>query len=195
MARPKKFERDELVDRAAEVFWARGYEATSIPDLTARMGVLSGSLYNSFNDKHSLFVACLESYAERASAAASAVLAAPGSKRAAIARLFDALADRLAADPERRGCLLTNTAVERAGRDPAAMQVVAETQAALAQSLADALAAGERAGEFRPRSDAERRTLALALVAALEGLRVMAKTAIDPVELRAIARANLAMIG
>ncbi|MGB1215804.1 MAG: TetR/AcrR family transcriptional regulator, partial [Pikeienuella sp.] len=52
----KSFDLDDATDKAAAVFWAKGYEATSISDLVAAMGINKGSLYNAFGDKRRLFI-------------------------------------------------------------------------------------------------------------------------------------------
>ena len=62
MARHKAFNREEVLDRAIEVFWAHGYEATSIQELVDSMGINRGSLYDTFGDKHRLFLEALDRY-------------------------------------------------------------------------------------------------------------------------------------
>ncbi len=59
MARPREFDRDQVVDRAVDVFWRKGFEATSIRDLVEATGLNRGSLYNTFGDKAGLFEAAL----------------------------------------------------------------------------------------------------------------------------------------
>ena len=55
MARPREFDEGEALDAAMDCFWRDGYEATSVRDLAARMGITGASLYNAFGDKRSLF--------------------------------------------------------------------------------------------------------------------------------------------
>src|ERR1700752_392529 len=62
MPRPRGFDCDHVVDRAMELFWTQGYDATSVSDLTAERGVHPGSLYRTFGDKHALFLHALERY-------------------------------------------------------------------------------------------------------------------------------------
>lgn len=64
MGRPKAFDEDAVLDRAAELFWTQGYEATSISDLEERLGVGRQSLYDTFGDKRRLFLRAIERYTE-----------------------------------------------------------------------------------------------------------------------------------
>ncbi|HRV92857.1 MAG TPA: helix-turn-helix domain-containing protein, partial [Anaerolineae bacterium] len=60
MARPREFDENEVLDKAMDLFWQKGYEATSIQELLTAMGISRGSLYDAFGDKHALFLAVLE---------------------------------------------------------------------------------------------------------------------------------------
>lgn len=64
MPRPKSFDPDVVLNKAMGVFWEKGYDAASISDLTAAMGINRFSLYDTFGDKHSLYIKALESYEE-----------------------------------------------------------------------------------------------------------------------------------
>lgn len=62
MARPREFDIDEALEKAMQLFWTRGYEATSMTDLTEAMGLNKGSLYAAFGSKHDLFVSAIRRY-------------------------------------------------------------------------------------------------------------------------------------
>ena len=61
--RPLSFDRAAALEQATHVFWERGYEAASIADLTAAMGITTPSLYTAFGDKEKLFLEAIERYA------------------------------------------------------------------------------------------------------------------------------------
>src|ERR1700712_982668 len=61
--RPLSFDRETALENAMHVFWERGYEAASIADLTAAMGITPPSLYTAFGDKERLFLEAIERYA------------------------------------------------------------------------------------------------------------------------------------
>ncbi len=69
MGRPKEFDEAEVLERAVELFWARGYQATSVQDIVDHVGVNRQSLYNEFGGKDALFLAALRRYMERYQAA------------------------------------------------------------------------------------------------------------------------------
>ena len=56
LGRPKAFDREEALEKAMYLFWAKGYEAASVRDLLAAMGINRGSMYATFGDKRSLFL-------------------------------------------------------------------------------------------------------------------------------------------
>jgi TetR/AcrR family transcriptional repressor of nem operon len=106
MARPKEFDPDQALDRAVELFWRKGYEATSIQDLVEALGINRSSLYGTFGDKHALYLAAIDRYCEDVVAPRVAELDQAASPRAAIRQLFLSLPTRATRRRERRGCLL-----------------------------------------------------------------------------------------
>ena len=108
----KSFDLDDALARATKVFWAKGYEATSMADLVAGMGVNKGSLYNAFGSKKELFTRALLQYDRDNRQSILVQLEALDDPIVAITRLFDALIAESIADTEKKGCLLVNTALE-----------------------------------------------------------------------------------
>ena len=88
MARQKEFHRGEVLHKAMEVFWTRGYEAASIQDLVKHMGINRQSMYDTFGDKHSLFLEALDHYREIQSRKVFEVLERPGSMKKNLRQLF-----------------------------------------------------------------------------------------------------------
>lgn len=117
MARPKQFDRDQVLDSAMQLFWEKGYEATSVHDLVERSGVNRVSLYNEFGNKHELFLAALDRYRDDMASAMLGPLLAPDADLTTIKKWFEGFVDQ-AAHTEFRACLMMNAAVELAGRDP-----------------------------------------------------------------------------
>src|SRR5215211_2354422 len=121
MARSKSFDQDAVLDRAAELFWERGYEGTSMADLEAHLGLGRQSLYNAFGDKQALFLKALERYRQHAMREPISILTAPGAGLEAIRAYFSGSIERLTTETPRRACLVANTIVERSSQDPEAL--------------------------------------------------------------------------
>src|SRR5436190_3303549 len=117
MARLKAFDEDRVLDQAVDCFWSRGYEATSVRDLADSMGIGGASLYNTYGDKRALFVRSLERYANRSMRERIARLEANHRPKAAIAAFLAEIIDRSVTDPDRKGCLLVNSALDVAPHD------------------------------------------------------------------------------
>jgi TetR/AcrR family transcriptional repressor of nem operon len=192
MARPKEFERDVVLDRAMRVFWSRGYEATSIQHLVARMGIQRGSLYDTFGDKRALFFAAIDRYHQVVTTKLLAALEAPGSGKDAIRRFFQ-LKVELALEPGRpRGCLVTNSTAELASRDRGTATRVGAVLATIEAAFHRAVIRAQEAGEIDPARDP--RGLARFLTSSAQGLSVMAKAAPDRAFLEDIVQVTLAAL-
>src|ERR1043165_9157841 len=144
MARHKEFDRDEALRRAMEVFWSRGYEATSVGDLVEHMGINRQSLYDTFGDKHSLYLAALDRYREVEGRKMFELLDAPGPVKRALRRLFASVVECAVGGGERRGCFVGNATSELAGRCKATAEKACGNMAAAEDALYRALLRGRR---------------------------------------------------
>src|SRR6267143_5467200 len=108
MARHKEFDRDETLQKAMEVFWSRGYEAASIGDLVKHMGINRQSLYDTFGDKHTLYLLALDRYREVEGRRMFELLEQPGSVKKTLRQLFEGVVDGSLRDGQRRGCFMGN---------------------------------------------------------------------------------------
>ncbi|MGH6953510.1 MAG: TetR/AcrR family transcriptional regulator, partial [Alphaproteobacteria bacterium] len=120
-------------------YWRTGYEATSIQDLVEATGLNRGSLYGAFGDKHALLLATLDRYRRAVVGPWLATLGDSGAGAKQLRRFLATLAASATADPERRGCLLVNMAVERAAEDPAVGERAGDYLAGLEDGFARAL--------------------------------------------------------
>ncbi len=188
MARTKEFDREEALDRAMQVFWDKGYEATSLSELLEAMGIARQSLYDTFGDKHALFLEALERYeTQRLDRMRSCLEVAPSVIRA-FREVFEGIVDESEA-AKRRGCMGVSAVVELAPNDPELAKRSAARQRSLEAIFFRALEQAREKGELAASKDT--RALARFLVGALQGLRVSATADPKSTALRDIARISL----
>ena len=186
MPREKTFDIDNALDDAMRLFWVNGYEATSIQDLLDEMGINRGSLYDTYGDKRSLFLAALRRYDELYRRERLRSLAESHSPLDAIEALFEGWVRSILADPDRGGCFITNTALELAAHDTEIGELVAESQKDTEKFLASLLRKAKASGEIGGHVNVSRS--AQSLLAALFGLLVLARSRPERPLLRSIAR-------
>lgn len=148
MARSKEFDRELVLEKAMEYFWERGYEAASMRELLDAMEIGRQSLYDTFGDKHSLFLASLEHYYQLGMDSIVARLSAPDGGLSAIEGYFDDITRRMSKKPY-RSCLIINSAIEVAPHDPAAAAIVNRFIKQLRKAFAAALTIAVEKGEVR----------------------------------------------
>jgi len=179
VARPREFDEEQVVEEAMEVFWQRGYQATSVQDLVEATGLQRGSLYGAFGDKHGLFVAALDAYVELALRRFQQFVSETDDpvdgirdfvRRAGIDCTDPALGDR--------GCLVANTCSELVADDPVARARVQSFISDMRQAMADALREGQRGGTFGKERDPD--AVATFVQCSLHGLSLLAKSRPGP---------------
>lgn len=176
MVRSKQFDRFAALDEAMELFWERGYHATSIQDLVDRLAVNRQSLYDTFGGKDALYLAALERYRALAAQPVRMALEREGAVREVLQRFFSDFLDNFLAG-NWKGCFMVNATAELAGQDEGVSRVCAANTRQLEAAFAGLIARGQQAGEI----DASRPVLPLArfLVNTMNGLAVTAKATRD----------------
>lgn len=178
--RPREFDTDVALEKARDIFWASGYNGTSIGDLVDGLALERGSIYAAFGDKRQLYLAAVELYWRRYEETLQAALAAvpllPALRDVlAMPAQLGAFADR--ADMP-HGCMMGNTAVELAPLDDGALTTVRSAFARFTDSTAAAFREAQARGEVTTASTPEAQAQ-LALVIA-EGTALLARTGVDP---------------
>ncbi|MEU9079597.1 TetR/AcrR family transcriptional regulator [Kitasatospora sp. NPDC004745] len=192
MARTKEFDPDAALQAALELFWRRGYEATSMADLVEGLGIARASIYATFGSKRELYLRALERYAEQTDPVLLAELSQPGPVLPAVRALVRRYATASAEDGLKRGCFVTNTAVELGPHDEAAARRVAASLGHLETVLVAALVRAEAQGELP--AGREPRALARMLMVLLQGMRVMGKTVDGAARVRDAAEQALVLL-
>lgn len=192
MARPKEFDRDEALHKAMEVFWSRGYEAASIRDLVEHMGINRQSLYDTFGDKHALYLHALDRYRDVETRKLFELLERTNSVKKALRRLFADVIDGSLCQGQRRGCFMGNAMSELAGRCHATAARTSSNMAAVEDAFHRALLRGKKNGELKGVRDP--RAVARFLCCNLQGLMLMAKATHDHEPLADIVKITLSVI-
>lgn len=189
MARPREFDVDAVLDRATDLFWARGYEATSVQDLVDTLGVNRASLYATFGDKAQLFEAVLRRYGERVDGALLETLGPPAAGAEAVRGWFKVLIEKATQPGGPRGCLMLNTLTGCTTVPDALMDKVVAGIRATTDRLQEAL--GRDPG-LASRQDV--RTLARFFAAEGHGLAVLARAGVRRQELEMAAEVALRVL-
>ena len=191
MPRPKEFEPDAALQAAMELFWEHGYEATSMAMLTERLGLGRASLYATFGDKRHLYRMALQRYLATRDPDPIELLSRPGPALPAVHALVDQYVEESLRDPDRKGCLVVNSATELLPGDRDLTRIIESSWDRLEVALTSALLRARAQGELGTGRDP--RALARFLLVFLQGVRVLAK-APDADRLRDAARTAMSVL-
>ena len=191
MGRPYEFDRNETLSKAMEVFWEKGYKATSIDDLVDRMGIQRGSIYNTFGDKRELFLSAVEFYGNEVTSRNLKVLEAEGSPVGNIKKFFELI---VSTPPDRRtrGCLISNTVVELAPHDDEVARVVKGIMKRIQSAFLECLEKAVEQGELPESTNT--RVLSNFLATSTHGLIVTGKSTPDKKQLQGVVEVILSTL-
>lgn len=186
MARAKIFDDEEALETAMRLFWAKGYEATSIHALEQATGLKRTSLYHAFGNKRALFVSALNLYFDKVLAKFLGVIEnAPTARQAVEAMLAETIA--LHFTPSHPGgCLIVLSLAESRQHDPETRALLNRALARLRDGLAQRFDRAMDEGELPAGTDCG--ALADQIVATIAGLIIMAKADVPQERLAATAR-------
>jgi AcrR family transcriptional regulator len=188
LGRPRAFDIDKALDRALDVFWRKGYEGASLPDLTKAMGINRPSLYAAFGNKEELFRKALDRYAEGRAGYVLDALKEPMA-RAAVERLLHGAID-LVTDPRNpHGCLMVHGALACGETGDGIRRELASRRAAAQTSLRKRFEQAKKEGDLPP--DADPADLARYFATVLHGMAVQAASGASRKELQRVAETAL----
>ena len=177
MARTKDFDENEVLTKAMELFWLKGYNATSMQDLVDGLGISRSSLYDTYGDKHSLFIRALENYEAINGTKMTGIIDNARSAKEAIRAMLEFITGELIADREHKGCFLVNVAVEVASQDQEVGNIVCQNDRNVEEFFYTTIKKGQENGEIKNKQDA--RALARFIFNNVKGIRVTAKSISD----------------
>ena len=173
MPRPKEFNPDEAIEKAMQVFWHKGYEATSMEDLLTAMDLNRGSLYDTFGDKRTLFLKVMDRYCTTFVGPKFSLLDQPGPALPTLRRFVGDMIDGGLADPQRRGCLIANTVMELSPHEKEIASTLRQVLKLVEDTFFNVLARAKQQGELK--DDKDPRALARFLATMMQGTIVMIK--------------------
>jgi len=173
MPRPKEFNPDDAIEKAMQVFWHKGYEATSMEDLLNAMDLNRGSLYDTFGDKRQLFLKVIDRYCTTFADAKCSLLDQPGPVLPTLRRFINDMIEGGLADPQRRGCLISNTVMELSPHENEIAGTLRQALKMVEDTFFKVLARAEQQGELK--HDKDPRALARFLTTMMQGIIVMIK--------------------
>jgi len=183
VARPKEFDVDDALQNALEVFWQKGYEATSVQDLVGAMGIQKASLYATFGDKRSLYLTALRRYQQETLDELTTHLSAATSPRRAVVAFLDEVFRHTVRDG-RSGCLCVNANIEMAPHDEVVAELLRQHQQRMEALLAATLERARSLGEL-PRN-AQPKSLATFLLGIVVAINVLGKQRATRQQLQAL---------
>jgi TetR/AcrR family transcriptional regulator, transcriptional repressor for nem operon len=186
--RPREFDRDEALGAAIQQFWTRGYEGASMNTLMDEMGINKQSAYNAFGDKHDLFMAALQEYARGVGATLGGPLHDPDLEPLQAVRDFLARLQRALKSLDKKGCLMTNTLIERGMHDEAARDFVSAAYRGLEARLTVLLTRAAERGQIDSRHDPQQ--LARMVLSVMQGAIVLCKARMTDAAIDAVKSAD-----
>ena len=170
--RPLGFDREAALHQAMLLFWRHGYEATSVSDLTAAMGITPPSLYTAFGDKKQLFLEAVHRYLSGPVTSESIIATAPTAREAA-ENLLRASAVAYTGPDTPPGCLLATSAISCSAAAADVQRALAEIRLGIEQQLRHKILADVQAGGLGSTIDAE--AIASHIISVIQGMSTLAR--------------------
>lgn len=174
MARTKAFDENTVLDKAVSQFWCSGYNGTSMQDLVDCLGINRSSMYDTYGDKHTLFIAALKRYRSQMAGAMIQTINESASIKETIRKLFDGAVAEALSDQSQRGCFMVNATVDVAPHDPEVAEIVRANRQDVEEAFCEAIQQAQERGEVSRHHDAM--ALSRFVFSAFNGIRVTAKS-------------------
>jgi len=184
VGRPKGFDVDGVLEKALAVFWAKGYEGTSLTDLTQAMGINKPSLYSTFGNKEELFLKVVDLYEQRPCGYFHPALEEATAKEV-IAAMLNGAAESLADQSNPQGCMIIQSALTGSDASESVKQALISRRQTYQDELTTRLQEAQDQGDLTTTYSAI--SLAQYLGTILQGMTIQATNGISAAELQSIA--------
>jgi TetR/AcrR family transcriptional repressor of nem operon len=192
MPKTKQFDETQVLQKAGEVFWQKGYNGTSMDELVRATGLSRSSIYDTFGDKHGLFVRTIQLYKADQQAALTEYLKNGASPKKKIQALFHRLLQEILCDDHRKGCFLVNVVAELSGLDNIAITLAKDEMQKMEAMFLTWVAQGQETGEISNKFTPQ--ALARHLQNSITGLRIAGQAMPDRAILEDIVKVALSVL-
>jgi len=192
MPRVKQFDEAEILNKAMELFWEKGFHATSMQDLVSHLGINRASLYDTFGCKEALFQNAVEHYIEVSGSCIRTLFAEENDVRVGLKKLFDMAINESLCDLSKKGCFVVNTTTELIPGDEAIQEMLQKNRENMEAVFVDYIQKGIDTGQLDASKNAQ--DIGLMFFGLYNGIRVLAK--VDPTSesLKRMATAGLSIL-
>jgi TetR/AcrR family transcriptional repressor of nem operon len=192
MPKTKQFDETEVLQKAKEVFCEKGYNGTSMDDLVQATGLSRSSIYDTFGDKHGLFLKSLQQYRCLQQNDLVQLLEKTDSAKKKIRIIFDYTVKNILADEERKGCFLINVSMEMSCSDKEVVKIALANMEEMEQTFYNFIKEGQAKGEITKKFTAK--SLARHLYNSITGLRMTGRNRQDAEALREVVKISLSIL-
>jgi len=192
MPKTKQFDEAEVLKAAKEVFCEKGYNGTSMDDLVQATGLSRSSIYDTFGDKHGLFLKSLNQYRYAQQGDLQQLLSKTESPKKRIRFVFDYVVKDMLADEANKGCLLVNVTMEMSCVDKDIAGIAADNMHEMEQLFYHLVKEGQASGEIAKKFPAK--ALARHLFNSLMGLRITGKSRPEADTLKDVVKLAMAIL-
>ena len=192
MPRTKQFDEKEVLNKAMELFWEKGFHATSMQDLVSHLGINRASLYDTFGGKEALFDSAFAHYRATSGEKIQEIFDTSATIKEGFQRLFEMAIEEAANDPGRKGCFVVNTTTEMIPGNEKIHQTLIANKENAENLFAGYVQKGINNSELSPSINPQE--IGLMLFALYNGIRVVAKVDSDAEKLRKVVNSGLSVL-
>jgi TetR/AcrR family transcriptional repressor of nem operon len=192
MPKTKQFDEAAVLEKARNVFWKKGYNGTSMDELVKATGLSRSSIYDSFGDKHGLYMRALQHYQQEKRQSLIEAIPPALSSRKKIGWIFQNSIAQAVGDRQRKGCFMVNTTTELANIDSSMNKIVNANMEAMEEIFYSLVKEGQAAGDINKKFSAK--ALARNLFSSFNGLTIIGQTRPDKELLEDITKVALSVL-
>lgn len=181
MPRVKLFDENKVLSKATELFWEKGYHATSIQNLVNHLGINRGSLYDTYGGKKELFYKAFQLYRTNNCNSITAFFENQNEVKKGFRALFEMGINESISDKDKKGCFVVNTTTELIPGEKELLEILQENKKIFERLFYNFLLKGQQSGEISKSKNIK--TISHLFYTFYNGLRVVAKVQSEPKEL------------